>query len=102
MHRLTVFFSMPISALMLVSAAPRPDDAEAYRLDRIETQKLNNAQRAAIADMPAKAKSTVTPQKHAKTDREQTLRMQEERALEAWRSDRAACRAGDRKSCTGI
>lgn len=81
-------------------AAP-PDEAEAYRLDRIETRKLNNAERDTLA-VPVKkmnAPSAVpTPTRIAKSE-EQALRSREERALEVWRRRGIACHSGNRASC---
>jgi len=91
--------SMPVSFLLiaLVASVSPPDGTEAYRLDRVETRKLNNAERAALA---APAPARVIPARHpAASPGEQALRAREEQALGAWRQRAAACRTGDRTPC---
>ena len=91
--------SMSVSFLMvaLVASGSPPNEAEAYRLDRVETRKLNNAERGVLA---APAPARVIPALHpTASPSEQALRAREEQALGAWRQRAAACRTGDRTSC---
>ena len=77
--------------------APPPDEAEVYRLDRIQTRKLNDAERDTLAVPLQKPKvPAVAPTaQRAATAGEQALRSREEQALDAWRQRGIACRAGN-------
>jgi len=75
----------------------RPGEAEAYRLNRIETPKLNNAERAILKVRP---RALGIPAMYPGAPHiEQPLRAREEQTLRAWRQRAAACEAGNRKSC---
>lgn len=81
-------------ALLAASVAGHaaPVEDAAHRLDRLETQRLNQAAFGKMTPPVASRPAAATGATDLNTAGEEALRAREERAISDWRRDQARCR----------
>ena len=97
-------FRSGLVALAIVAGAAAwaqpASQAEAYRVDRLQTRALNDAERARLAMARGASRPIdIVPPPAAPTAAEIDLARRVGAAIAAWRDRRDACRAGRKAAC---